>query len=167
MGYQSENATWRNAYLMGAMELRHGVVKQSAGGTAGPDVIRALPTEAFFDYLGVRLNGDRALGKRMVVNWTFTDSGERYALNLDHSALTYLKVVQPNARPSVAAPVAEVSVTLERATLDAITLRQTTFPQAIAAGKVKVEGSAEKLRELFGLFDTFDANFAIVEPRQN
>src|SRR5204862_3251178 len=30
MGYQAESATWRNAFLYGAQELRHGVFKMPA-----------------------------------------------------------------------------------------------------------------------------------------
>ena len=29
LGYQAEAATWRNAYLLGAQELRHGVPKNA------------------------------------------------------------------------------------------------------------------------------------------
>jgi alkyl sulfatase BDS1-like metallo-beta-lactamase superfamily hydrolase len=157
LGYQSENATWRNAYLMGAQELRHGVSKAPFASTASADFVRALPTGAFFDYLGIRLNAERALGKKIVVNWNFTDLGEQYVLTLDHSALTYLA----HAR----SPQADVSVSLQRATLDLISLKQTTFGKAAASGQLTLDGDREKLRELFGLLDDFSPNFAIIEPR--
>src|SRR5215475_13515520 len=34
LGYQAEAATWRNAYLMGAMELRNGVTRLPPGALA-------------------------------------------------------------------------------------------------------------------------------------
>jgi len=34
-----------------------------------PDVVRAMSLDLFFDYLGVRLDGDKAEGRRLVVNW--------------------------------------------------------------------------------------------------
>jgi alkyl sulfatase BDS1-like metallo-beta-lactamase superfamily hydrolase len=105
------------------------------------------------------LNGDRAQGKKIAINWNFTDLGEQYVLNLDHSALTYLAHTQSAQ--------ADLTVTLERATLDAITMKQTTFQNAALAGNVKLEGNRAKLLELFGLFDNFDPNFPIVEPRAN
>jgi len=159
LGYQSENAPWRNEYLMGARELRSGVVKQAHAGTASADLIRALPTGAFFDYLGVRLNGDRAQDKKIVVNWMFTDLKEEYVLTLDHSALTYL--------PGAQSDHADATLTLERATLDQISLKQTTFLKAAASGKVKFSGDVARVSELFGLFDDFNPDFPIVEPRQN
>jgi alkyl sulfatase BDS1-like metallo-beta-lactamase superfamily hydrolase len=156
LGYQSENATWRNAYLVGASELRHGVLKQGSLSTTSADFIHALPTEAFFDYLGVRLNGERAQDKKIVINWTFTDLQQHFVLTLDHSALTYQAEAQ--------SPRADVNLTLERATLDQITLKQTSFPKAALAGKIKLEGSLGKVAELFGLFDDFNPGFPIIEP---
>ena len=63
LGYQMESATARNAFLQGAWELRNGVPKLPPLSTAAPDVIRALTLDMFFDYLGVRLNGDKAAGQ--------------------------------------------------------------------------------------------------------
>ncbi len=90
LGFQAEAATWRNAYLVGAMELRNGVPKILGNNTANADTLKALNNEMFFDFLGVRLNAAKAEGKTMVINWSFTDSNQRIALNLDNSALTYV-----------------------------------------------------------------------------
>ena len=110
----------------------------------------------FFDYWGVRLNAAKADGKAIILNWNFTEPAEQYALNLSNCALTY--------RAGWLAPKADAAFTLARATLDSITLGQTTFDKEIAAGNIKVEGDASKLAELMGLLDTFDVNFAIVTP---
>ena len=59
LGYQSENATWRNIYLTGAQELRDGVAKPSSTATSSSDLVRALSVPNFFDYLAVRLNADK------------------------------------------------------------------------------------------------------------
>ena len=45
------------------------VLSQDAATTAArapvsPDVVRAMSLDLFFDYLGVRLNGDKAEGRR-------------------------------------------------------------------------------------------------------
>jgi alkyl sulfatase BDS1-like metallo-beta-lactamase superfamily hydrolase len=58
LGYVSENATWLNAYLFGAQELR----QEHAGAAACSDAARtlaALRTEQLWDVLGVRLSGRR------------------------------------------------------------------------------------------------------------
>lgn len=158
LGYQSEAGTWRGAYLMGAQELRRGVPKIAARTSLTADTLKAVSTDLFFDFLGVRLNGQRAEGKRMVLNWNFTDAKQKYLVNLENSALTYLPERQA-AQPDAA-------ITLTRTALDAVLLGQTTFPAAIASGQIKVEGDPRKLGELLGLFDTFTPDFAIVEPRR-
>ena len=43
-------------------------------------------------------------------------------------------------------------------------MQQTTFPEAVGAGKIKIEGNGAKLIELLSLFDAFTPAFAIVEP---
>jgi len=87
LGYQAEAATWRNAYLMGAMELRNGVTKLPVGASS-LDMIRAIPTDAVIDLWVLRLNPEKAEGKTLVINWTFI-VGETFALNLENSAPTF------------------------------------------------------------------------------
>jgi alkyl sulfatase BDS1-like metallo-beta-lactamase superfamily hydrolase len=158
LGYQAEAATWRNAYLMGAMELRNGVTKVPGIGASSLDMVKAIPVGLIFDLWGARLNADKAEGKTIVINWTFTDVGEKVALNLENSALTHL-------RGKLAAK-ADAAFTLTRATLNSILVRQTTFPNAIKAGDIKVEGEPGKLGELIGMLDELAPDFPIVEPLQ-
>ena len=156
MGYQSEAGTWRSAYLVGAMELRNGVPKIAAGNSANADSLKAVSNDLFFDFLGVRLNAAKAEGKKMAINWNFTDSNQQFVLTLENSALTHITGRQPDA---------DATVTLSRATLDAITLKETSFPAAVLAGKVKIDGDRAKLAELMSMLDTFEPMFPIVEPK--
>jgi len=158
LGYQAEGGTWRGAYLSGAQELRNGVPKLPALNTLNDDTLRALTTGLFFDYLGVRLNADKAQGKHIVLNWDFTDTKEKYVLNLENSALTYSL---GNGDPK-----ADASFVLTRATLNEVILGKTTFPEVIKAGKAQVKGDPRKLGELMGMLDTFPSSFPIVEPLQ-
>jgi alkyl sulfatase BDS1-like metallo-beta-lactamase superfamily hydrolase len=158
LGYLAEAATWRNAYLFAAQELRNGVAASGATASVSPDTLAALTIDMLFDFIGVRLNGPKAEGKRALINWIFEDTGQRYVLNLENCALTY---VAGKNRDD-----ADASLTLSRATLNAIFARQTTFMQEIQAGKVKIAGNPMKLMELFGLLDTFQPTFEIVEPKR-
>ncbi len=158
LGYLSESATWRNAYLYAAYELRHGAAKVGRGPAINPNTINAIPTEMLFDLLGVQLNGPKADGKHIVINWNFTDAQQVYALTLEDSALTYM------ANKQVAG--ADASLTLTRDTLNAIVLRRVTISDAIQSGQIKVIGEAGSAGELFSLFDTFNPNFEIVEPKK-
>lgn len=155
LGYLAEASTWRNAYLFGAHELRNGSTRPHRAALA-PDVASALSVGMFFDVLGVRLNGPKADGKKIVLNWTFTDSGGHYVLNLENSALTY--VAGRNAKE------VDASLTLDRATMIEIMQQKMKMREAVAAGRVKIDGNPAKLLELFDLLDEFDMNFNIAEP---
>jgi alkyl sulfatase BDS1-like metallo-beta-lactamase superfamily hydrolase len=156
LGYQSESATWRNAYLQGARELRGGMTVPAIPSRAGTEIVRGLSLDLFFDFLGVRLNGQKAEGKTAVINWEFPDTAQRYALTLQNCALTYL--ADRHAKG------ADATVTLDRATLNRIILRELALPEALAGGLVKIAGNGLKVAELFALLDDFTIAFEVVEP---
>jgi alkyl sulfatase BDS1-like metallo-beta-lactamase superfamily hydrolase len=158
LGYAAESATWRNAYLLGALELRQGVPTTDARAPVSPDVVRAVSLDLFFDYLGVRLNGERAEGRRLVVNWVFTDLDRRYVLNLENCALTYLADRRSDD--------ADATVTLDRAALNRVVLRELTFADAVERRLVHVDGDVASVIELFGFLDDFTLMFPVVEPRR-
>ncbi len=156
LGYAAESATWRNAYLLGAQELRQGRPSTVARAPISPDVVRAMSLALFFDYLGVRLNGEKAEGRRIVINWVFSDLGRRYVLNLENCALTWLADRQRDR--------ADATVTLERAMLNRLVLRELPFADAVQRGLVGVDGDPAKVAELFSLLDDFTLMFEVVEP---
>ncbi|AVT75127.1 alkyl sulfatase [Rhodopseudomonas palustris] len=159
LGYQSESSTWRNAYLFGAQELRHGMPKMPTRPGMPRETLSALKTSQIWDVLGVRLNGPKAEGKTIVLNWQFTDTGETCVLTLENCALTYVAGTQSAA--------ADAGFVLPRSLLDEVIAKQTSFPEAVIAGKIKVSGNPMKLAELMGLMDEFPRMFEIVEPRRN
>src|SRR6516162_4831614 len=138
LGYAAESSTWRNAYLFGAQELRQGMPKTPPRPPMPRETLAALRTEQLWDVLGVRLNGPKAEGK--------------------HIVLTYTEGVQADS--------ADASFTLARSTLDEVIAKQTSFPEAVAAGKIKVAGNPLWLAELMGLMDEFPRMFEIVEPKR-
>jgi alkyl sulfatase BDS1-like metallo-beta-lactamase superfamily hydrolase len=154
LGYQAESGPWRGVYLQGAFELRNGVPQAGGINSASPDTIKAMPPEMLFDYLAVRLNGPKAAGKKLGLNITFSDLKKSYGLAVENAVLNHGK---PLAQP-------EATVTLSKATLDAIQLKETTLEQAIARGEVKVDGRREALGEFLGLLDTFPFWFNVVTP---
>ncbi|SDC08724.1 Alkyl sulfatase BDS1, metallo-beta-lactamase superfamily [Cupriavidus sp. YR651] len=158
LGYQSENATWRNIYLTGAQELRNGVNKATGSALGSSDLVRALTVTNFFDYLAVRLNADKAAGKTMTLNWNFSDLQQRYAMTLRNSALTYVAGAQA-AQPTAA-------VTLTKATLDQISLKQLTLPDAMKSGAIRIDGDPRAVAALFAMMDTFDPAFNLVTPQE-
>lgn len=144
MGYQAESATWRNAFLYGAQELRHGVFQVPARSLASADTLAGLSTDVFFDMLAIRIDPAKAAGQATVLNWHFTDRAEKLALTLSNCTLTHRFDVSPRAT---------ASVTTTRAILDSIILQKLKVPEALTSGAIKIEGDASRLAELFALFD--------------
>lgn len=90
------------------------------------------------------------------MNWNFSDSGKRYLLNLENSALTY------SAERSAANP--DATLTLTRDTLNAIMTQQLSPQQAIQSGQLKIEGNGQAFGGLLSLMDTFSPNFEVILP---
>ncbi len=155
LGYRTENATWRNAYLVGARELRSGTVEGTPTDSGG-DVGRALPTGLLFDAMGVRLDGPGAAEQRIVLNWDFTDTGEQWVVTVEHGALS---TVQGRLDPA-----AQATLTLERAALDRVLLGESDVMAELTAGTIVVGGDGMALGAFLGLLDQGDPRFAIVTP---
>jgi alkyl sulfatase BDS1-like metallo-beta-lactamase superfamily hydrolase len=156
LGYQTENGTWRNFYLSAAKELRDGVLKPPVPTTASPDMVRAMTVEMFLQYLAVRLNGPQAADRAWAFDLVFPDLGERYLLEVGNGVLNFTKGA------AVEAPTA--TVTLTRAAMDAILLRQATFAELSGEGSITIDGDAGAVRDFLGLLDTFEFWFDIVTP---
>ena len=103
-----------------------------------------------------RLNGPKADGKRIVLNFDFTDVRQKYALEMVNGVL--------NHRADSEAAKADANITLTRATLNEIVLGDTTLANAISNGDVKIKGSQAKLEEMLSYLDTFEFWFNIVTP---
>ena len=155
LGYQAEAGTWRSAYLVGAHELRNGVDTPKHVGLQ-PDLMQALETSMFFDAMAVRLNPNKAAGKHLVINWSVTDQKEDYRLNLQNATLTY--------RSGELDEKADATVRMTRDVLDSILLEKTTFPEAVQAGQIQIDGSTEAFFGLLQMFEKPSADFPIIEP---
>lgn len=156
LGYQAESGPWRNFYLTGAKELREGVMKLPTPDTASPDTVRAMDLDLFFDFLAMRLNGPKADGKRLSLNFDFTDLKQQYSLEMENGVLNHTE--------GVLAKDADAKVTLTRDTLNKIVLKETSLKDALASGGIKVDGTQGKLEELVSYMDDFDFWFNIVTP---
>jgi len=156
LGYQSENATWRNAYLTGAQELRNGVAPAASKGGSADDLVRALTPTLFFDYLGVRVDAAKAAEQDLTINWHFTDLDEDYALTLRNGVLTH--------RDHTRHGQADVEVKMSKATLDRIALKQTGFLKEATVGDVEISGERVKFMRFMAGLDEPDGRFNIVTP---
>ncbi|MBM6610038.1 alkyl/aryl-sulfatase [Citrobacter portucalensis] len=156
MGYQAESGPWRNFYLTGAQELRNGVVKGATPNTASPDTVKAMSPEMFFDYLAVHINGKKAANAQAVFNVDLGADGGKYKLELENGVLNHSADAQASN--------ADASITLNRATLNKIILKEESLKQAEEKGDVQISGNHAKLDEFLGYLDSFDFWFNMVTP---
>jgi alkyl sulfatase BDS1-like metallo-beta-lactamase superfamily hydrolase len=115
-----------------------------------------MTMEQVFDFIAVRLNHAKVEGRDLGINVVFTDTGERYALELSNTVLNHTKGrVLRN-------PVATLSIT--RAALLRMLVARVPLPELIKGGEARLEGDGNALAAIFGNLDTFDEYFGIVTP---
>ena len=156
MGYQAESATWRNAFLLGARELREGRDASTQFSNRSRDMVCAITEEMFFDYLAVRVDGLKAQHLKMQIDWRFTDIHRQFTLNLQHGALTWSSSVRGEG--------AHLHVSMSRQTLNRILCGETGFKDAVATREILLEGDVALFRALLETLDQFDGDFNVVEP---
>jgi alkyl sulfatase BDS1-like metallo-beta-lactamase superfamily hydrolase len=158
LGYLSESAPWRNAYLLAAQELRSPVRADARSVPAiSPQVLHAMPIADVFDYLGTRVNGPRAgTPQPVVINWTLTDTHESLSSTLEHGALT--STIRQTASN------ADATVTTTRPVFEAVILGQRTLADALGGGQMVTSGNVKALRDLWAPFVVFHTDFPIVAP---
>ena len=60
LGYQAESTSVRNSYLQGAFELRNGLPGGTPPRSTGPDVVRAMSTAMWLDFLGISMDPEES-----------------------------------------------------------------------------------------------------------
>ena len=157
LAYQSESSTWRNAYVLGAKELRFGAPKPPPGATGivTPKVVAMLPMSMFFDFLAMRVNAEKAESLQLRIDWVMDGEPERWKLTLSHSALSHALGSHGAA--------AMATVRMSRATLAGI-VGGGGFAAAMQQGQIPIEGNPLVLRQLLATLDTFNPMFNILEP---
>jgi alkyl sulfatase BDS1-like metallo-beta-lactamase superfamily hydrolase len=154
LGYQAESTSVRNTFLQGAFELRNGLPGGVPPRSTGPDVVRAMSTEQWLDFLGISMDPTKAEGLHYVINLVTPDNGEKYVVELENSTLTSIEGFQA-AKP-------DLTLTLNRADLNRVMMGVATFDQLAAEGKARMEGDREILHKLRDMMVTFTPDFEIL-----
>jgi len=154
IGYQQENPGLRNSFLAGAYELRSGIPKGEAVSSSSPDVIRAMSTELFLNFLGIRMDSRKAEGLRFTINFVTPDTGESFIVEMENATLTNIKGFQ------AASP--DLTLTINRSDLEQTMTGARTLDAQIADGTAKVEGDAGVLQKLAATMIDFDPRFEIM-----
>ncbi len=145
LGFQAESATWRNAYLYGAQEMRHGKRDIPPRPMLAPDLVAGLPTDLLLDYLAVRLNPDRAGDASIGIDITISDRGETWHLALRNAVLA----CRPGHRG------AGTHIACTRAALEALCLGAPSLDTTV---------TGDGLATLLPMFDRFSMQFDVIAP---
>lgn len=154
LGYVAESTSVRNSFLQAAFELRNGLPGGVVPRTSSPDVIRAMTTEQWLDFLAISMDPKKAEALHFTMNLVTPDNGERFAVELSNATLTNI--------PGYQVPKPDLTVTIDRAQLNQVMMGQASFPDLVQAGKAKLDGNAELLGRLGALMVTFTPDFEIL-----
>ena len=155
LGFGSVNGTWRNAYLGGAHELRHGNFGTPLA-AASMDLLGALTVEQILESIAIRIDGPRAWDAHLRIAFAITDTGVTHVAELRNGVL--------NHHTAPAAPADVTALKLSKPMLIGLMIGAIDLPSAMADGTVELTGDPSVLGELVGLLAEFDSDFAIVTP---
>jgi len=154
LGYQKESPTLRNIFLQGAYELRNGLPGGTPVRSSGPDMIKAMSTENWLDFIAISMDPRKAEGMRFTINLVTPDNGEKYLIEMSNATLTNIKGEQ--------AKNPDLTITLNRADLNTVMMGTGTFDDLLKAGKAKFDGDRKGFDQLRGILVSFAPNFEIL-----
>jgi alkyl sulfatase BDS1-like metallo-beta-lactamase superfamily hydrolase len=155
LGYQAESTSARNTFLQGAFELRNGMPAQGgAHSSMSPDVVRAMTTEQWLDFLAISMDPKKSEGLHYRINLVTPDNGEKFAVELENATLTTIAGFQ------IAKP--DLTITVNRADLNRVMMGVAGFDQLATEGKAKFDGDRTIIGKLRDLMVTFTPDFEIL-----
>jgi alkyl sulfatase BDS1-like metallo-beta-lactamase superfamily hydrolase len=154
LGYRAESTSVRNTFLQGAFELRNGLPGGSAPRSTGPDVVRAMSTEQWLDFVAISMDPTKADSMRFTFNLVTPDNGEQYVVEMSNATLTNIKGFR--------APKPDLTVSVNRADLNQVMMGTASFDDLIKAGKAKFDGDRTGFDQLRSILVPFTPDFEIL-----
>ena len=150
LGYQAESGAWRNAYLMGAAELRKGNLSGRARTANGlGSAMKEMTVDMLLDYIAILTDANAAQNDDVTLNLTVTDVNEKFYVTRNNGILF--------AYPGENRPDAQATVTCKR-------LQLLALMQGQQAGQVQISGDATALKRLLAYVSKFEKTFNVIEP---
>jgi alkyl sulfatase BDS1-like metallo-beta-lactamase superfamily hydrolase len=153
-GYQQESPSVRNSFLAAALELRSGIPEGASPKTMGPDLVRAMTTDLFLDFLGIRVDSKKAEDMAFKINIDMPDNGEQFVLEMSNATLTNIKGQQADDP--------DLTITVNRSELEPVMMGKTTFDDQIKTGKAKLKGNREVYEQLKSTLVQFELGFEMM-----
>jgi alkyl sulfatase BDS1-like metallo-beta-lactamase superfamily hydrolase len=156
LGYQAESGPWRDVYLTGAHELRHGPAARKVNLADTGGLLARIPIASFLDSMATRIDGTKADGVTVTINVVFTDVGETHVLNVENAVLHH--------RQGTADPDASATLTLTRSLFLRLVTGAAGLQDTLLSDELEVDGSVTELISFFLLLDRQTGPFNIVTP---
>ena len=155
IGYQAESTSVRNSFLQGAFELRHGMPGGVPPRSTGPDVVRAMSTEQWLDFVAISMDPKKAENlPSFTINLVTPDNGETYVIELSNATLTSIKGQQ--------AKNPDLTVTVNRADLNRVMMGVASFDDLINEGTATFDGDRTGFDQLRASLVPFTPDFEIL-----
>ena len=134
--------------------MRNGIPTGASPKSSGPDMISAMTTDLWLDFLAIRLDSKKAEGVNFVINLVTPDNGEQYVVELSNATLTNIKGFQVED--------ADLTITIDRLDLEKTMMGVVSFDDQIKSGKAKLVGDREPYEQLKTMLVQFDMGFEIL-----
>ena len=117
-------------------------------------MVRAMSTELFLDFLGIRMDSRKAEEMEFTINLVTPDNGEKFTIELSNATLTNIK--------GYLAEDADLTITINRADLETVMMGAKSLESQIIDGKAKLEGENKVLNQLASTMVDFELGFEIL-----
>jgi alkyl sulfatase BDS1-like metallo-beta-lactamase superfamily hydrolase len=108
------------------------------------------------DFAAVRVNPEKAAGKRIVLNVVLTDAEEKHLITVENGVLIHEARIFDDR--------ADATVTMKRDDMLQTMFAGVPVGLKTTIGAIKVDGNGASYGELVGLIDPVNANFNVVTP---
>lgn len=156
LGYIAESAPWRDFYLSGAYELRHGGPDIGVTPATMKNVLLQTPVHKFFENMAVSLNGIKAEGKFLTIKINFTDLQQQYLLVLENSVLRH-QIANDETQ-------ADTTINITQSLFIDLIVGEAGLKDTLFGDELNIEGSKLDLLTFFSLLDKPKGTFNIVTP---
>jgi len=156
LGYQAESGPWRDVYLSGAYELRHGppLTPLPTGLVRG--LIEKTPIERFFELIAASVDGPSASDNDLVLNIDLTDVKRSFVLRLQSGVLHHREMPLTDD--------ASATLRVTHSMLVRILTKQVELGELMATDELELSGSIFDVLSLLAVLEPPDTTFPIVTP---
>jgi alkyl sulfatase BDS1-like metallo-beta-lactamase superfamily hydrolase len=117
-------------------------------------VIRAMSTELFLNFLGIRMDSRKAEGMRFTINLITPDNGEKFLIEMENATLTNIQGFLSD-KP-------DLTLTINRSDLEKTMMGAKPLSAQIADGTAKAVGDVGVIKQLASTMVDFDPRFEIM-----